>query len=244
MNLRNLLTYGAGVVSVALTAAISPAQHSGSPSSPDILWIMPDQPAAAKGACTSAFQAATMQDWTVVSGQYSLADEGGRKLLRFDTGKDLCRMITGDSNLSDYSVEIKARALKWNSETYGDYGIIVRYVNPSNYYLFLYDSQPAVRAFIIQKKTDNKLQTVVSLPFTYELGRWYNWKGVVRGNNLEFWVDGKKILSAPADEIAKGSAGLLAWWADVQISDFVLTPVAGIENGVSVMQKQEPHIRN
>ena len=169
------------------------------------------------------YSESNFKDWTTISGKWDLATEEGKTHLHTNAAEGLARIVAGDKEWINYSVEVRARADKWFSEKNGDYGIIVRYTDPGNYYLFLYDNMPATRGLIIQKKVDNQLITIAEKPFSYELGRWYTFKGTISGNDLTFEVDGVKMLTAQATEVAKGPAGLLAWLTEVQFDGFKVT---------------------
>jgi hypothetical protein len=133
------------------------------------------------------------------------------------------RVVVGDKAWADYAVEVRGRVDKWTSETLGDYGIIARYVDPNNYYLFLYDSNPKVKTLIIQKKVGGVLTTLAQQPFEYKTGQWYTFQGVIAGDRLEFCVDGKKMLTATATDFKTGPAGLLVWLAETQFDGFAVT---------------------
>ncbi len=166
----------------------------------------------------------SLKDWMTVSGKWDLVQENGSTFLHTDSSGGLSRITVGSADWADYSVEVKTRIDKWFSDKAGDYGIIVRYVDPANYYLFLYDSNPSVKALIIQKKVGNKLITLAKQPFAYETGHWYTFKGIVKGNDLEFDVDGQKVLTASASEIPKGPAGFLAWLVDAKFDAVQVKP--------------------
>ncbi len=172
---------------------------------------------------TKAFTEANLKDWTTVSGIWDLVQDGGKTYIHCSPAEGPARIVVGDKEWTDYSVEVTSRVDKWLSDKAGDYGLIVRYVGPGDYYLFLYDNNPAAKALIIQKKVGGKLITLASQPFDYETGHSYTFKGIVIGNTLEFDVDGKKMVTATAAEIPKGPAGLLAWQTDIKFDGFEVT---------------------
>jgi hypothetical protein len=179
---------------------------------------------AAKVLYAQPFSEETMKAWTTIAGKWGLIVEDQKTYYRSEPAG--ARVVVGDKAWTDYTVEVRARVNQWTSEALGDYGIIARYVDPNNYYLFLYDHNPKVKALIIQKKVAGKLITIAQQPLEYEIGRWYTLRGVVTGDTLDFYLDGQKMLTATATEFKSGPAGLLTWLADVRYDAFKVTTSA------------------
>jgi hypothetical protein len=190
-------------------AATAPAAATPAPAMKKVLYAKP-------------FSDEMMKEWVTVSGKWTVAVEDKKACLHADPA-GIMRVVFGDKTWADYAVEVRGRVDKWTSDKLGDYGIVARYADPNNYYLFLYDSNPNVKGLIIQKKVAGKLTTLAQQPFEYKTGQWYTLKGVVAGEQLEFYVDGKKMLSATATDFKSGPAGLLVWLAETQLEGFGVT---------------------
>jgi len=206
------------ILFLSLNTAFADGEYQAMNNNPTIDAAAP-LPPMKKGLYTKPFSEERMKEWVTVSGKWTVTTADTKTCLRCDPAT-LTRVVIGDKAWMDYAVEVRGRVDKWSSETLGDYGIIVRYVDPDNYYLFLYDHNPNVRALIIQKKVGGKLSTIAQQPFEYQTGQWYTFKGVVAGEHLEFYVGGKKMVSATVTDFKSGPAGLLVWLADTQLEGF------------------------
>ncbi|MNR39937.1 hypothetical protein D3C85_1581830 [compost metagenome] len=49
---------------------------------------------------------------------------------------------------------------------------------------------------------------LVTVPFTFTTGTWYDFKAVVNGSALEFWVNGTKLLTTTDTSFTSGQIGL------------------------------------
>jgi hypothetical protein len=202
---------GISLTEVSFIAAPAQPSSSAQPAAvtPEMKKVLYDKP----------FSDEMMKDWTLLAGKWTVVEEDKKPGLKTDpTG--MTKILIGDKAWADYGAEVRGRVDKWTNDKFGDYGIIARYVDPKNFYLFLYDSNPKVKALIIQKKVDGKLITIGSTPFDYKTGQWYSLRGVVSGDNLEFYVDGKKMVTATATEFKSGQAGLLVWLTDARLEGF------------------------
>lgn len=204
---------GIGLTEVSFFAAPEKPLSSAQPAA-----AAPEMKEMKKVLYDKPFSDEMMKDWTTVAGKWTVVEED--KKVGLHPNQFGTRVVVGDQAWADYAVEVRGRVDKWTNDKLGDYGIIARYVDPKNYYIFLYDSNPKVKALIIQKKVDGKLITIGSTPFDYKTGQWYSLRGVVAGDNLEFYVDGKKMVTATATEFKSGRPGLLVWLAEARLEGF------------------------
>jgi hypothetical protein len=88
-------------------------------------------------------------------------------------------------------------------------GVIFRYVNKDNYYRFSWDMTRNYRRLV---KVKNGVFTLLGedrVPFVQ--GRTYQSKIVALGNQLEVWIDGKRVLAATDSDHLNGTIGFYTW---------------------------------
>lgn len=159
--------------------------------------------------------------WTVTSGTFKV--EGGAYRSRALTEDvKLSRAIVGEKTWTDYRVTARLK-LEQVASPKADYGLIARYQDPNNYYIFLYKTE--AKKLTIETKIKGKLKTVAEAPIELAAGRWHDFQVTVAGGNLSGMVDGRPLVQFTHTEFTAGAPGLLAYWADVQCSRFEVGPV-------------------
>ncbi len=61
------------------------------------------------------------------------------------------------------------------------------------------------------------------VPFPFEMGRWYHFKGIVQGNKFTLFIDGKKILTFNEGRLVKGKVGFGAAGCKARFDNVVIT---------------------
>lgn len=154
--------------------------------------------------------------WTVVSGAFQV-ENGMYRSRSLDPKTPLSRAITGDKAWKNYSVETRLKLEQWTHPA-ADFGIIARYQDPGNYYIFLYKRES--KNMVIERKLEGKLQVLAEAPLALEPGEWHNFKATLAGGDLAVAVDGKRLAHISDPNFSSGGAGLLVFWADVHCAQF------------------------
>jgi hypothetical protein len=125
-------------------------------------------------------------------------------------------LSTGDSTGKDYTVECKVKQLKSN---YDGSGILLRHTvnNLPAYFFGIKDRQPKEAGIYL-----NFLSPLNTFPFDYELDKWYSLKATIKGNQLEFYIDGKLMAKAEHDDHLAGWVGFGSFGTAI-FDDFVTT---------------------
>lgn len=163
--------------------------------------------------------------WPVVSGSFQV-ENGSYRSRAITAENKLSRVIIGDNTWRDYTVEARLK-LDQSVDPKADYGVIARYQDPNNYYMFLYKIAP--KTLVIERKLNGKLQVIAEAPLELEAGKWHDFKGTLSGGNLAVEVNGKKLAEVADDNFNVGGAGLLVYWADVSCARFNVQRVAAVQ---------------
>ncbi|MGH8175783.1 MAG: hypothetical protein ACREV5_05935, partial [Steroidobacter sp.] len=100
-------------------------------------------------------------------------------------------------------------------------GVVVRFVDPSNYYYVSLRSSNTVQ---LRKKVNGTFVTLASAPFTFQLNRRYRLHVEAIGSRIRASVNGASIIEAVDRSHAEGRAGLLTWGARADFDNVVVTP--------------------
>jgi len=159
--------------------------------------------------------------WTVTSGTFQM--EGGVFRSRAVVEeKKLSRAVVGEKSWSDYRVTARLK-LEQAANAKADFGLMARYQDPNNYYIFLYKAD--AKKVTVETKIKGKLKTVAEASIVLESGHWHDFQVTVVGEKLSVTVDNKPLLAVTHGEFTGGPAGLLSFWADVQCYRFEVESV-------------------
>ncbi|MEK7813811.1 MAG: carbohydrate binding domain-containing protein, partial [Candidatus Desantisbacteria bacterium] len=110
--------------------------------------------------------------------------------------------------------------------------IIFRYQDDNNYYMVDLEAWSQNYAEI-GKRVGGTWTRLAYTPFTFTSGQWYLFKAIMKGNDIEFYIDGTLMCKATDTSITSaGKIGLLIDYPDehVYFDDVVVTPI-GADKG-------------
>ncbi len=161
-------------------------------------------------------------EWIVNGGTFAV--EGGVFRSRATTEPNrLSRTVVGNRDWRDYRIVARMK-LEQAANNRADFGLVARYQDPANYYVFLY--KVAAKKVTIETKIKNKLRTVAEASLELDPRLWHEFQVEAVGTELTVSVNGKVVTRASDGEFATGPAGLLAFWADVQCKSFEVVATA------------------
>jgi hypothetical protein len=144
-----------------------------------------------------------------------IGDEEGQPYLEQHLVNDLSALmnpifLTGDSEWRDYTVEVKMKPLSLAEMA----GIVFRYHTNRHFYLFaltggnkarLTVRLPLEKTFRVADWRELKVAE-----FVYDTGSYYTLKVESEGTHIRGYVNGKLLVEADDNELAKGKVGLTA----------------------------------
>ncbi|MDQ3230853.1 MAG: PA14 domain-containing protein, partial [Pseudobdellovibrionaceae bacterium] len=140
----------------------------------------------------------------------------------------------GEAEWKNYSIESKVRVNYWGHATTQAVGLIGRYQDDGNYYLFVYEAPGELR---IKRKLNGELTTLKSKSFTLNMNHWYNFRTEMIGGTLRFYVDGRLELEVQDGEFASGKAGLISVYASSRFDDLRLLTLENPGTGRVLMEQ-------
>lgn len=159
--------------------------------------------------------------WTLVSGAFKV-ENGAYRGLAMEENTRLARAVTGDTAWKDYRVTARLR-LDRTANDRADYGVLARYQDKNNYYMVLYKTHS--KHCTIEAKIAGKLRTLAEAPCDIDPAQWHEFEFTVSGPRLALVIDGKPVVRAEDATLANGSAGLLAYYDEIQCSRFEIITV-------------------
>ncbi len=164
------------------------------------------------------FEDQTANGWTVERGQWSIVNFGSS--YKYDTQDEdnIARSYVGESSWSNYSVEVDLEVNSWGSASSMLVGVMGRYLDSDNYYMFVYDSGQLK----IRKKVSGSIIDIASRNFTFSLNDTYTFRAELSGSNLKLYVNGAEQLSINDNTFSSGKAGLITCYANAKFDNVLI----------------------
>lgn len=171
------------------------------------------------------FQAGTSQGLTLIgaSNSWSVApdpaDPDNRVLVQ-NTGGTEAFALAGNASWTDYTAEVRVKMTKD-----GPYpGLIFRYANAQNYYMFRID--PNNKVVELTKKSANTDSLLGRTAFSSGLGTWYHLKIAVNGTSIRCYLNGDRLFDVTDASLASGQTGLRTKWGSIAADDMKVGSLA------------------
>ena len=175
---------------------------------------LPATPAPMTLPVAEDFEDGVADGWRVIDGNWRVVDDGGTPAYYAPVSDALARTVVGDASWSHYTIEVKLKIDGWAGTEDDAVGILVRYVDPDNYYALTY--HPAAEELRIDRKLHGRLTRLVTLPgMRLTPGLWHTLKVEVEGPALRLYLYGRPVLTATDDALARGGAGLIQQGGDI-----------------------------
>ncbi|WP_051367106.1 LamG-like jellyroll fold domain-containing protein [Hamadaea tsunoensis] len=176
-------------------------------------------PAAAATAVHEDFEDGTADGFTVVTGAYSVVSDGSKD---YRTTSSAARAVVGDPASTDVDVQADLKVASWSTATDRTAGLMARYTDTNNYYLFIYEDGQLK----ISKKIGGTLTVLASKAYTLDTGTWYHLGASVGGSTLRLAVNGVEQLSTTTTGLTAGRVGVISFDGDVRTDNFTAADVA------------------
>ena len=167
------------------------------------------------------FQDGNTTGWTLNNPAIlTVADDAsvsGNKMLNVSSGDEAIAAVDTSAG-SNYVYEAKVK--KVDSGAFP--GIIARYTDANNYYLF----QLGDGKFALSKKVSGIGGALGEYTFPVIAGQWYTMRLVVEGSVIKGYVDNKLIFNVTDTSLSTGKAGFRSRWAKSGLDDVQIRSIA------------------
>jgi len=173
---------------------------------------------------------ATIDAWSRKTGSWTLVQDGAQSYYkgRPDHADTSALTIAGDTSWNNYllAARTKVRALP-NASLYNS-GIVFRYVDDKNYYLFRIGSS----GLELYRQTNGSFTMIANTAATsFTPDQWYTLAVSVIGSQIKGYVDGKLLLEHNDTTFANGAIGLRPFGGEAQYDWVTVTEVKPAPNG-------------
>jgi hypothetical protein len=151
--------------------------------------------------------------WTTSGGTWSVTNDGTKALTQsLASGEAL--IYAGDASWTDYTYSAKLKL----SHAFGNAGLIFRYTDASNYYMFrLNDSGDKAELY---KKAGGTLTLISSASVTVTPGQWADMKVAIVGNTITGYVGGVQLLQwTDSSALSGGKIGFRLHSSEAKFDD-------------------------
>ncbi|MGG1554892.1 family 16 glycoside hydrolase [Paenibacillus ferrarius] len=147
------------------------------------------------------FEDGDAYSWAPTTGTWSVVTDGNAVYKQTATGGEAVT-ITGNSAWSNYAVQANVKlydALSFNAS-----GVIARYQDADNYYLFRITTDDVVQLY---RKSGGAFTLLQDAPLTVNTGTTYTLKLALSGSSITGYVGGVPLISVTDSTIASGKIG-------------------------------------
>jgi hypothetical protein len=152
------------------------------------------------------YESGSASSWATTGGTWSVVTDGTKVYNQSNNAAANINAYSGLSTWQNYTVAAKVKADSFDANNQAGIGLVARRVDANNYYTFMY--YKSTNSLKILKVVGGTTTDLVTVPFTFTLGTWYDFKAVVNGSTLEFWVNGIKLLTTTDTSFTSGQMGL------------------------------------
>ncbi|MBU0992784.1 MAG: DUF1080 domain-containing protein [Proteobacteria bacterium] len=133
-------------------------------------------------------------------------------------------VINGDSGWTDYELDVSLA-----SKDDDAIGVMFRYQDPNNYYLFVMDRERKYRRLV--KKTNGENILLAEDSVQYEQNTWYQVKIKAVGRKIMIMIDDAPVFEVEDDALKSGKVCLYCWGNEGStFKDLVVTPLDAYED--------------
>jgi hypothetical protein len=154
--------------------------------------------------------------WVPSTGVWSVVTDGTNVLKQTSTSGEAVT-ITGNASWSNYTLQAKLKmydALAFNAS-----GIIGRYVDDNNYYLFRLITTGSAQLY---KKSGGTFTLLQEVPLTVNTNTTYTLKLVMSGSTLTGYVNGTQLVSVTDSTFTSGKIGFRTYKQTASFDDIVV----------------------
>ncbi len=169
------------------------------------------------------FEDGQAQGWASSGGTWSVADTGTSWVYRQSDSASYSRAVYDSRDWRD--VTAKASFAYQSAASDASFGLIGRYQDGGNYYMFKYDVSNA--RLQLQKRVSNTVTTLSEIPLVLNPDTFYDLTFDMRGTRLLGYVNGELQLSARDESLYEGKSGLLLNKLAGEVDDFLLSNSLG-----------------
>jgi fibronectin type 3 domain-containing protein len=160
------------------------------------------------------FQDGNLDGWTLNNSNIiSVADDAsqaGNKMLYVSSGDEAIASVTADVG-NNYVYEAKVKKVVSGAFP----GILVRYTDANNYYLF----QPGDNKFALSKRAGGTGATLGEYSIPITTNQWYTLRLVVEGSSIKAYADDNLIFNVTDTSLATGKPGYRSRWEKSAMDD-------------------------
>ena len=163
------------------------------------------------------FEDGTADGWISDSGTWSIEEDGGTLVYKTLASESIARSVCGDFQWADYTASVNFKINAWGSQDWQTAGLLMRYRNANNYYLFIYNKPGELQ---ISKKTNGSITNLASKAVEISMDQWYTLTAVVDHAYLKLYLNGTEELAAVDLSLDTGKAGLISAFGDISYDVF------------------------
>lgn len=178
---------------------------------------LPVSPVHAAQMFEDDFEDGYADGWTAVYGSWSVVADGSN-VYKQASGNGEGLAVAGNANWTDYAVEASIKV--YDMDSTDATGIVARYQDADNYYLFRLHQSGKAQLYKKQAGTFTLLQ---ESPQSFQINTVYRLKLVLQGSTLTGYVNGVQKVSVTDATFASGKIGARSYNQSFSLDDVAVT---------------------
>jgi pectate lyase len=175
--------------------------------------------------------------WSRSGGRWSVTTDANH-VYRQAKSKATAYSYTGKSTWTDYTVQAKAKVIKFSGPG-RSFGIVARYTSTNNYYYLSLSNANQLR---LGKRSSKGSAVLASKTVRVSKGTWYTLKLEVTGTTLKGYVDDQLQLTAVDSTLTKGKCGLFVIRASAAFDDFMVNANSAAVTPTTTTNNNSAHL--
>lgn len=174
------------------------------------------------------FENGITNSWMVLNGNWDVILDDS-KVYHSSHTDQFARSVVGQALWNNYEISVRVKVNLWGTED-NIVGILARYQNNINYYLFIYKCNQEKLCII--KQINGAFIKLVEIDYKLNTGIWYAFKVILNGFNFEFHINDILQLTTRDTDLVYGKVGFIQCSCDVCFDDLIITE--GTESSLNI----------
>lgn len=153
------------------------------------------------------------------TGNWQVVETDESKQYRQSNGSGTSFAVTGSDEWTDYVLEAKITPTKFGPDG-SYYGLVARYQDNKNRYVFQYNHK--TKKLAINKRLKDVSYTIAEKDYEMSEETTYLFKAILKGGDLQLYVNGTLELSGSDTSFVSGPAGFVTWNVTAQFDDVLV----------------------
>ncbi|NOU72738.1 family 43 glycosylhydrolase [Paenibacillus sp. LMG 31458] len=176
------------------------------------------------------FESGSTNRWTLTgaANSWSIAtndtDNAANKVFYQNNTSTEAFAIANNLSAADYAIEARVKLTDGGAYP----GIVARYTDASNYYMFRVNKTSEARVELSKNVAGTSTMLAAAVPFASVSNKWYTLKMVLKGTSIRCFIDDVLVFDVTDSKWTTGKVGFRTKWGLAQFDDVKITDASNL----------------